>query len=362
MAAKCAIGEQSESLIMDTFVQNMNNKMVQQKLCTEPKDNPQKAFSFAVDYEEGISQHQTFESGRREIKNESVYAVTERKNPCTRFGLKFSQNHLALYKAKNEKCRNCATKGYYARRCKRPKVVMSGEEAILGRRAGMRRINLIEREDNQSEESNEQDEDNMVLHICGSDTLPFVMKSKTNNQPFTTMIDSGSPITIFTQADLREILKADVIFARPMPKSEQYFDYNNKPLNLLGFTNVNVKGKRTIKNARIVISKDGKRTLIGRDWLNQLNFRVGSANGIIEYPETIHHISEEQNIEQFEEKFPELFSRQGKFKGNKIKCEFRKDATITQQKARRTPLQRQDAVEDEIEILLKKLHQTGRQN
>ena len=78
------------------------------------------------------------------------------------------------------------------------------------------------------------------------------------------MIDSGSPITIFTQADLRELLKVDVILASPMPKSEQYADYNNNPLNLLGFTNLNVKvGKRTIKNARIVISKDGKRSLIG---------------------------------------------------------------------------------------------------
>ena len=107
--------------MMDTFIQNMNNKMLQQKLCTEPKDNPQEAFRFAVAYEEGISQHQTFESGRREIENEPVYAVTERKNPCTRCGLDFSQTHLALCREKNEKCRNCATLGHYARMSKRPK-------------------------------------------------------------------------------------------------------------------------------------------------------------------------------------------------------------------------------------------------
>ena len=79
MASKCAFGEQSESLTMDTFIQNMNTKMVQQTLCTEPKNNPQDAFRFAVAYEEGISQHQTLESGRREIKKEPMYAVTERK-------------------------------------------------------------------------------------------------------------------------------------------------------------------------------------------------------------------------------------------------------------------------------------------
>ena len=100
------------------------------------------------------------------------------------------------------------------------------------------------------------------------------MKGKIKNQPLTTIFDSGSPMTIITQAVLRQLLK-DVIFARPIPKSEQYVDYNNKPLNLLRFTNVNVKvEKRTIKNARLVISRDGKRPLIGQSWLNQLNFRV----------------------------------------------------------------------------------------
>ena len=58
------------------------------------------------------------------------------------------------------------------------------------------------------------------------------------------MIDSGSPITIFKQADLRELLKSHVIFARPLPKTEQYVDYNNKPLNLLGFTTVNAKVRK----------------------------------------------------------------------------------------------------------------------
>ena len=66
MASKYAFCEQTESLITDTFIQNMNNKMVQQTLCTEPKDDPQEALRFAVAYEEGISQHQTFEKMENE--------------------------------------------------------------------------------------------------------------------------------------------------------------------------------------------------------------------------------------------------------------------------------------------------------
>ena len=124
------------------------------------------------------------------------------------------------------------------------------------------------------------------------------MRKGKKNKPFTTMIGSGSPITIFTQAGLRRLLKQDVIFARPLPKTEQYVDYNNEPLNLLGFETVDLQvGKLKLKNARIVINRDGKRSLIGRDWRTQLNFRVGKANGNSEYTNMFSNISERREIE-----------------------------------------------------------------
>ena len=60
--------------------------------------------------------------------------------------------------------------------CKRPKSVTVRGRGNFGGRAGLRSFNLIEREDNQSEENHEQDEDNMILHIDGSDNQPFVKK------------------------------------------------------------------------------------------------------------------------------------------------------------------------------------------
>ena len=61
MAARCDFGDQTESFIMDTFFQNKNKKTVQQKLCAEPKNDPQEAFQVAIAYEEGINQHRAFE-------------------------------------------------------------------------------------------------------------------------------------------------------------------------------------------------------------------------------------------------------------------------------------------------------------
>ena len=41
LAARCDFGNLTESLIMDAFIQNMQNRTVQERLCTEPNENPQ---------------------------------------------------------------------------------------------------------------------------------------------------------------------------------------------------------------------------------------------------------------------------------------------------------------------------------
>ena len=77
---------------------------------------------------------------------------------------------------------------------------MSGR-GTMRNRADMRQINLNEQDDDQSEDSNDQGEDKIVLHVGGGGNQPFIMKGKMNNEPLTTMIDSAALITIFTQAD-----------------------------------------------------------------------------------------------------------------------------------------------------------------
>ena len=193
MAAKCDFGDQTDSLITDTFIQNMNNKTVQQKRCTEPKENPEEAYRFAIAYEEGVNQHKAFEAttGTKEIKQEPI--MNFNRNTCFRCGLEFTQNHLMACKAKNEKCRNCAMIGHFAQMCKRPKTGNIRGRGRMPGTGGLRRINLIEQDDSQSGSSNEMNEENMVLHVSGARNQPFVLKGKINKEPFKTMIDSGSP-------------------------------------------------------------------------------------------------------------------------------------------------------------------------
>ena len=109
-------------------------------------------------------------------------------------------------------------------------------------------------------------------------------------------------------------------------------DYNSQPLNLVGFINVEVQvGKRKIKNATIVITRDGKRSLFGRDWLEQLNYHLGEANSNSEYNNVVGHIKTSES-KTLKNKFKQLFTRKGKIKGHTIKIAFRENAKITQQK------------------------------
>ena len=82
------------------------------------------------------------------------------------------------------------------------------------------RINLIAQSTNQSEGSSELDADNVVLRLDGTGAPPFVLKGRKHKQPLSTMIDSGSPITMLTREDVRPLLKSDLIFATPLPKNE----------------------------------------------------------------------------------------------------------------------------------------------
>ena len=80
LAAKWDFGDQRNSSIMGTLIQNVDIKMVQQKLFrqnSEPKEGPQEAFRLAVAYEEGESQQKEFEGAResKEVKQEPTIST-----------------------------------------------------------------------------------------------------------------------------------------------------------------------------------------------------------------------------------------------------------------------------------------------
>ena len=74
LAAKCDFGSQTEGLVYDIFVLNMANKQVREKLCTEPKGNPNEALQFAIAFEDELRRQKTYGYIAQDQKQKSRYA------------------------------------------------------------------------------------------------------------------------------------------------------------------------------------------------------------------------------------------------------------------------------------------------
>ena len=94
----------------DIFVLNMANKQVQEKFCTEPKDNPAEALQFAIAFEDGLRRQKTYRyiSQEQKIKEEPLCAVSGRKQndqECWRCGAgNFTLNRIKFCKVQNAMC------------------------------------------------------------------------------------------------------------------------------------------------------------------------------------------------------------------------------------------------------------------
>ena len=93
---------------------------------------------------------------------------------------------------------------------------------------------------------------------------PFVLKGRIYNNKFAAMIDSGSPVTIFTTEDLKHIPCNDELFARLLPKSEKYVNFKGQPLKFALFIHVPLKiWKQEIEISLILVEVKG-RSLVGQ--------------------------------------------------------------------------------------------------
>ena len=108
------------------FILHMNNKKVQEKLCTEPRE-PDQALEFAIAFEEGVKRQkscglQTTENPKIAVKTEPVYAIEKSSNPreCFRCGeSNFTPEHIKNCTATNNSCKFCKIVGHSEKCCKR---------------------------------------------------------------------------------------------------------------------------------------------------------------------------------------------------------------------------------------------------
>ena len=102
---------------------------------------------------------------------------------------------------------------------------------------------------------------------------------------------------------------------RRMAEGEKYVDFDGKPLNVLGYVFCQLQfGDKFMKNARILVAREGTKTIVGRELLSTLKF-VMVQNQVGESEINIIEKKIEQLIGEtmtFVNEFPKLFSREGK--------------------------------------------------
>ena len=202
-----------------------------------------------------------------EIKAEPICTVSKKKN-CLRCGIEnVTMEHLKVCRAKGKLCNKCGMTGHFGKVCRRAQNKNPQKQPP-------RRVNLIEEEEEQKSDE-DTSEEQYVLGIDGSGSPPFMMKGKINRNKFCLMIDSGSPVTIISRDELQKILQYEVLFVRPLPEDEKYVDFNKRPVNSLGyiFCELEVGGKY-IRKARTLVARPGTKSIVGRDWLNYLQYAI----------------------------------------------------------------------------------------
>ena len=230
LAALYDFGEITPTLVLDMFILHMNNKKVQEKLCTEPKE-PDQALKFALAFEEGIQQQKAYgaqapESTKTAIKSEPGFSV-DKTNPgeCYRCGAaNFTMDHVNFCMATNHRCKFCQLIGHLEKCCN--KKFPQRQKKILQRlksrdnKKGMRRVNHIA----ESDEESEEDEEQLILCVDGYGCKPFYMQGTMCGKYFKTIIDTGSPVSIFTKSVLQKIVGPRKVVTRDMIAGERYVD------------------------------------------------------------------------------------------------------------------------------------------
>ena len=183
--------------------------------------------------------------------------------------------HKKVCKAKGVECRNCGKTGHYARMC-RLKISETKKN-----NSANRKVNAIRTESPWSSSEEESAEEVENLHIDGKTpkNKPFVLKGKFNRKPFHALIDTGSPITIFTKAHAEKIFGKHFKM-KPLDKEEKHVDYSSNKIEFLGAIIGQVEsGAKKLDKVRGLVAENGTRTEIGRDWLRGLGIKLKTEGG-----------------------------------------------------------------------------------
>ena len=295
---------------------NMNNRETQNELCRSTK-TPEEVYRIALSYERGYKYAKSYGStaggattsgttggaGAFQIKTEPVGTIrggyrNSRQRGSGSFRGRVDMRGRARCPARSATCNFCRKNGHYEKTCRgkrtnrgRPAVglIQNQEDADVSEIGDAEdaysqhenSVGWVNTPDNRQRSWDSDSSGVYVvmaikprketeLTVAGA-RLPI----KINGRQTNVWIDSGSPISIFTVGEQKRTLgTAGVNVKQPAPEDDEFRDYGNYPLQLLGTMDVSLETIGWVTEARTKVIGGNRPSIIRRDLLPNLGLQI----------------------------------------------------------------------------------------
>ena len=182
---------------------------------------------------------------------------------------------------------------------------------------------------------------------------------------FKAKVDTGSPASFVNKRTADYIVKsvpsAKVFSKQESPIDTVYVDYNRKRIELMGTPIVDVSSLGWhVKSAKLLISENRTRCLLGLDLQSQLGLRTMQVRperpSVGEISQSNTNETSESWKSHFQQKYQHVFSRIGRAKNHQVFSTFKSPLVPIQKQGRRVPVHIQDKVGVETQKLIYEGH------
>lgn len=315
LAQTCNFTTHLERYLRYKFVHGLKSESIVKRLFGEEKLTFAKAVEIAMSMElseKGTKLITAGSSGQEssDINKISEKHVTIKCYCCGKMGPVKPQCRF-----KEEECFKCHKKGHMASVCKansnktfKPKKVheITNNEKFSVMQVSEVQFNSESVGDSYDfssfiQETKSQLNINKVVAIDEKRPSPWYITLKINNVNISFEIDCGSDVTLMPES----------MFIASFPNLKLFLcnlklsGYGGNNIVVLGKTNVNIKIKNDEYLATLIIVKDGKKPLLGRDWLSAMKIDCQTS---IQRCNLIIHQDSQIKLNSLVEKYSDIFS------------------------------------------------------
>ncbi|CAH2086484.1 unnamed protein product [Euphydryas editha] len=369
LAQTCNYGAHLERSLRDKFVHGLRNENIVKRLFNEDKLTFTTAVNIAIGMELAEKGARLITNGQEEVEVQKVSHQKENKETvklkchcCGKLG------HMKpKCRFREEECYKCHKKGHIASVCRaqvnlhkrfpsrKVKEVNKDEFSVLQVKSDEFSVLQVKNSVYSENENYDyglellfyQNEDNVKVNkvtlIDEKCPDPWNISLNVNNVDILFQIDCGSDVTLMPEFLYKSLL--------PNVKVSNCFSkitgYGGQYITVIGKTQVLVKNKNKDYLAPLIIVKEGKKPLLGRDWLSVIKIDWNSCK------KQCNSIEREKfEIKRLVDKYRDIFSGvPGEIKGTVGTLKLKENVTPICCKPRRVPYALENLVKGELDKL-----------